>query len=283
MVLNPSNEINSLPTSYTTFVPQMTIHSFTESQQQHVSSIYDVQAAATRATPACCGSSRMFASRDSVMHQSHGQSAHDSSTTLQTDSLRSVKETYAVFIDPTHGQTRGQSTHVSIKTLQVHSRRTLQDTSAYSASIDRTHGQTHGQSIHNPLKTLQTDSFRAVKGTYSPFIVHTHGLTHGQSIYDPLKTPQTDSLRAVKGTYSTTLDHTNGHSTHDTPKTPPTDSLRTAKGTTAFSAPMNHGSLVVIDNSEMASSSQEQAGLSTIQVRPSLSSLSPTLSPSSSG
>ncbi|KAL9955531.1 hypothetical protein ACROYT_G036867 [Oculina patagonica] len=242
IVLNPSNEINSLPTSFTTYATLMTIHSFTESHQQHVTSIY-VQATTTRATSTCCGSSTMFASHDSVMHQTHGQSTHDSSKTLQTDSLATVKETYRAFIDPTLGQTSGQSLYDSFKTLQVHSPRTSQPTSSYSVSIDHT----HGQSIHDSLKTLQTDS-----------------------------------LRAVKGTYSASTDHTNGQSTHDTLKTIPTDSLKTAKGATTFSAPMNLGSLVVIDKSERASSSEEQLGSSTFQVRPSLSSLSPTLSPSSS-
>ena len=270
MVLNPSNVINPLPTSYMRFVTQLTIQSFTKSNQQQLLSTHDVQAAATRATPACCGSSRTFWPHDSVMYQTHGQSSYDSFKTLQRDSFKTTKvtSTYSAFIDQTHGQ----RIHVLSQTPQKDSLRASEGT--YSTYID----QTRQKSTHVLSQTLQTDSLTSEgKDDGST------DQTHGKSTPNSSTTPRTDSFSTIKGTYSAFTDHTHEENSRDSPKALQTDSLGAAKYTTVYSVFMDHGSLVVIDKSEMASSFQKQAGLSTSQVRLSLSSLSPSLSPSSSG
>ena len=199
--------------------------------------------------------------KHSMYGQTHGKSTRNSSKTLRTDSFRTIKGTYSASTD------RIQSTGDSPNTPQTDSFRTIKET--YSASTDRI--QSTGDSPNTP----QTDSFRTIKETYSA------STDRIQSTGDSPNTPQTDSFRTIKETYSASTDHV--QSTGDSPKTLQTDSLGTAKFTTVYSVSMDHGSLVVIAKSEMASSFQEQTGSSTSQVRLSLSSLSPTLSPSSSG
>ena len=247
MAINSSNKINTLSASYIGIVTRMTIDSFSESRQQHVPSTYDVKTAATIATPACCGSSRTFWSHDSVIHQTRRQSSEDSFKPLRTESLGTAK----VF-------------------------------STYDAFTD----QTYGQSSYSLFQTRQTDSLRTTNRAYSTSIDHTRGATNGKSTSNSSMSPKRDSLGTIKVTVSASMHPTRGQSTDNLPKTPQTDSARTSKVVSTYSAFVDHGSLVVIDTSEMESSLssfQNQVRLSTFQVRPSLSSLSTTLTPSVSG
>ena len=334
MGVSPSNNIYPSPASYTRLSTQMSIDSYTEPHQQHVTSIYKVQVTPTGATPMCCGSTR---SDDTVMFQAHrqssrnssktitdslmrtakgaaytfnsvssdptrGRSARELSATLQMDSLRTVKGSYSKSIEHTHGQ----NIPYPSTTLQMDSLRTGKET--YSTSLEITHGQNtpdrsttvqmdslrtvketygtsteiaQGQNVRDPSATLQMDSLRTVKGTYSAYVDQ----THGQNTLDPSSTLQIDSLRTVKGTYGAYIDQTREQSTRSLSKSPRMDSLiiRTAKGSTEYGVSTVQGSFVAVEQSEKASNFQGQSQVSSFQVQPSFSSLSPTISPSHTG
>lgn len=283
----------------------MSIDSSTVSHQQHVTSIYKVQATPTGATPMCCGSSRFD---DTIMLQAHRQSSHDLSKTTITDSMmRNAKgaaytaNSLSVFVDPT----RRQSDRELFTTLQTDSLRTGKVT--YSASIEQTHGQripgpsttqmdalrtgkgpystsleiAHGQITGDPSTTLQVDSLRTVKGTYSAYIDQ----RHGQNTLEPSSTLQMDSLETLKGTYSAYIDKTREQKTRSLSKSTQTDSLiiRTVKGTTNYGVSTVQGSFIAVEQSEKSSKFQEQSQESSFQVQPSFSSLSPIISPSLTG
>ena len=297
MSVSPSNTIYSSPASYTRLSTEMSIDSSTVSHQQHVTSIYKVQATPTGTTPMCCGSSRID---DTIMLQAHRQSSHDLSktitdsllrnasvtqsvdptrrqsarelfTTLQTDSLRTEKETYSTSKEQTHGQhILGPST-----TLQMDALRTGKG--PYSTSLEIAHGQITG----DPSTTLQMDSLRTVKETYSANIDQ----RHGQNTLEPSYTLQMDSLKTLKGTYSACIDKTREQKTRSLSKSPQTDSLiiRTVKGTTNYGVSTVQGSFIAVEQSLKSSKFQKQSQESSFQVQPSFSSLSPTISPSLTG
>lgn len=250
MGVNPSNDIYSSPASYTRLSSQMTIDSSTESHQQHVTSIYNVQASPTVATPVCCASTSKLRSDDTVMFQTHGQSSYDSSKTTTDSLMRTAKGTTYTANSASRDQTRGLSTRDLSRTLQTDSLRPVKGT--YGASIDETYGQTHGLSIRHLSKFPQTDSLRTVKPTYSAYTDQTHEQTHEQSTRSLSKFPQTDSHRTVKGT-------------------------------AGYGVSMVQGSFVGVDQSEKASNFQGQSRVSSFQVRPSFSSLSLAISPSHTG
>lgn len=304
MGVSPSNKIFSSPASHTRLSTQMSIDSSSESLQQHVTSIYKVQVTPTGATPMCCGSTM---SDDTVMFQVHGQSSHDFSKTITDSLMRTAKGAAYTANSASRDPTRGRSARtLSATTLETDSPRTRKET--YSASIEQTRGQNisspssnlqmvvlrtgngpystslemaHGQNTLDPSTTLQMDSLGKVKGTYSAHIDQ----THGQNTLEPSPTLQIDSLRTAKGTNIANIDQTSKQSTRSLSRSPHTDSLmiRTAKGTTDYGVPTVQGSFVALEGSEKSSNFHDQSQVSSSQVQPSFSSLSPTISPSHTG
>jgi len=125
----------------------------------------------------------------SSIDNTHEQNTHDLSSTLEIDSLKTVKGTYSPSIDSTYGQ----NTRDPSSTLQIDSLPTVKGT--ISAYVD----QTHGKSTRDPSLTLLIDSLGTVKGV--PFTVHSAYIhqTREQSTRSLSKSSQTDSLRTVKG------------------------------------------------------------------------------------
>ena len=219
MNVSPSNKIYSSPASYRRLSTQMTIDSSTESQQQHVTSIYR-------------------------------QSSHDLSKTVTYSLMTTTKATTYT------ATTRGRSTRefsqtdslgtMKGTTLQMDSLGTVKK-GTYVTSIDNR----HGQNTVDPLSTLPMDFLGTVKGI-------SIDNRHGQNTVDPLSTLQMDSLGAVKGTYKAYIDQTREQSTCSLPlsKSPQTDSLRTVKGTTDYGVSRVQGSFIAVEQSEKASNFQ---------------------------
>lgn len=276
----------------------MTIDSSTESHQQHVTSIYKV----TPTTPVCCVSTRWD---DAVISQTHRQSYLDSLKTMKDSLMTTAKATMytanSVSSDPTRGRSIREFLQMdsleTVKgtTLQMDSLGTLKK-GTYSSSIDNRHSlktvkgtyslsidSTYGQNTRDPSSTLQIDSLPTVKGTYSAYVDQ----THGKSIRDPSSTLLSDSLRTVKGVpftvHSAYIDQTREQSTRSLSKCSQTDFLRTVKGPTDSGASKVQGSFVAVEGSEKGSNFQGQSHVSSFQVQPSFSSLSPITSPSQTG
>ena len=305
MGVSPSNKIYLSPASYTRLSTQMLIDRSTESLQQHVISIYKVQATPTGGTSVCCGSSR---SDDTVMFHALRQSSHDFSKTVTDSLMRTVKGAAYTANSVSRDPTRGRSAReLSATTLKTDSLRTVKGP-AYSISMEQTHGRNipdpsatlqmdarrtgkgpystslemkHGQNTRDPSTTLQMDSLRTVKETYSAYIDQ----THGQNTLEPSSTLQIDSLKRAKGTNSAYIEQTSKQSTRSLSKSPHADSLmiRTVKGTTDYGVSTVQGSFVAVEQPQKSSNFQEQSRVSAFQVQPSFSSLSPSVSPSHAG
>jgi len=195
-------------------------------------------------------------------------------TTLQMDSLGTLKKgTYSSPIDNRHEQ----NTRDPSSTLEMDSLKTVKGT--YSTSMVITHEQNTRNQSSTPLPIIY--SLTTVKGTYSAYADQTHGTR------DPSSTLLSDSLRTVKGVpftvHSAYIDQTREQSTHSLSKSSQTDSLRTVKGPTDYGASKVQGSSVAVEGSEKASNFQGQSHVSSFQVQPSFSSLSPITSPSHTG
>ena len=218
MDVSPSNTIYSSPASYTRLSTEMPIDSSTESHQQHVTSIYKVQATPTGATPMCCRSSRFD---DTIMLQAPGQSSHDLSKTITDSLMRTAKGAAYTANTVSRGPTPRRSVRELFTTLQTDSLRTGKET--YNTCTE----QTHGQNIPNPSTTLQMDAPRTGRGPYSTSLE----IAHGQNSRKQSTTLQMDSLRTVKGTYSAYIDQTHEQNTLEPSSTLQIDSLRTVEGT----------------------------------------------------
>ena len=258
----------------------MTIDSSTESHQQRVTSIYKV----TPTTPVCCASTRWDAA---VISQTHRQSYFDSLKTMKDSLMTTAKTTLytvnSVSSDPTRGRSIREFPEMdsldTVKgtTLRMDSLGTVKK-GTYRSSIDNT----HGQNTRDPSSTLEMHSLQTVKGTYSTSMVNTHENTR-----DPSSTLLIDSLRTVKGVpftvHSAYIDQTREQSTRSLSKSSQTDSLRTVKGPTDYGASKVQGSIVAVEESEKANNFQGRSHVSSFQVKPSFSSLSPIISPSHTG
>lgn len=304
MGVSPSNKIFSSPASYTRLSTQLFIDSSSESLQQRATSIFKVQVTPTGASPMCCGSTM---SDDTVMFQVHGQRSHDFSKTITDSLMRTAKGAAYTANSVSRDATRGRSARpLSATTLETDSPRTRKET--YSTSIEQTRGQNipspssnlqmvvlrtgngpystslemeHGQNILDPSTTLQMDSLGKVKGTNSAHIDQ----THGQNTLEPSPTLQIDSLRTATGTNSAYIDQTSKQSTRSLSRSPHTDSLmiRTVKGGTDYGVSTVQDGFIALEQSEKSSNFHDQSQVSSFQVQPSFSSLSPTISPSHTG
>ena len=258
----------------------MTIDSSTESHQQHVTSIYKV----TPTTPVWCASTRWDAA---VISQTHRQSYFDSLKTMKDYLMTTAKTTLynanSVSSDPTRARSIREFPEMdsleTVKgtTLRMDSLGTVKK-GTYRSSIDNR----HGQNTRDPSSTLEMHSLQTVKATYSTSMVNTHENTR-----DPSSTMLIDSLRTVKGVpftvHSAYIDQTREQSTRSLSKSSEMDSLRTVKETTGYGASKVQGSIVAVEESEKANNFQGQSHVSSFQVKPSFSSLSPIISPSHTG
>ena len=259
----------------------MTIDSSTESHQQHVTSIYKV----TPTTPVCCASTRWDAA---VISQTHRQSYFDSLKTMKDSLMTTAKTTLytvnSVSSDPTRGRSIREFPEMdsldTVKgtTLRMDSLGTVKK-GTYRSSIDNR----NGQNTRDPSSTLEMHSLQTMKATYSTSMVN----THEENTRDPSWTLLIDSLRTVKGVpftvHSAYIDQTREQSTRSLSKSSQTDSLRTVNETTDYGASKVQSSIVAVEESEKANNFQGQSHVSSFQVKPSFSSLSPIISPSHTG